>query len=158
MTILEQLDNDIRTYPETNVQLEIVEVEFEGTAVNESETVLFRVKVINNGIMNLKEVTLLIKGVNGATVANNGAAAPFEEQIVTGAIPEVAADGGSELTTGSKLKFKAPNLRFNEQPGVQTLVEATLEAWNGDLNRTFNAHTRPLDTVKATFAAQVHPQ
>lgn len=158
MTILEQLDNDIRAYPETNVQLEIVEVEFPDSALNEGEVGTFRVRVTNTGLLNLTDVSLRIKGVNGATVADNGLASPFVEEFVTQEIPKVAADGGSELTISTPLRFKAPNLRFNEQPGVQTLVEATLKAWDADLNRSFNDHTRPLDTVSATFAAQVHPQ
>lgn len=128
MTILQELDDELKAYPETNVQLEIVEVDFSsGDALNKSETAFFRVRVTNIGLVNMTNVSLRITGLNGATVANNGAAAPFVSEFVTQEIATIPADGGSELTIGSKLKFKAPN----KAQASQNLVTATLEDWTG---------------------------
>ena len=99
---------DVETYPETNVQLEIVEATFPGSGLNEDEQGTFRVKVANTGPLVLTNVTVRIKGQNGAMVANNGAAAPFVSQFVTGALPTVGAHNGSQFNSGGVLKFKAP--------------------------------------------------
>ena len=108
MGFFDDFTNALETYPETEVQLEIVEVNFPNSALNVDETATFRVKVTNTGPLVLTDVTLRIKGLNGATVANNGAAAPFVAEFVTQPIASVAAHGGSETTVGSPLKFKAP--------------------------------------------------
>jgi hypothetical protein len=49
------------------------------------------------------------------------------------------------------LKFKAPSAA---QPS-RNLVSATLEGWNATLNHILIGRSDPLDTVKATFAAEV---
>ena len=141
----------VETYPETNVQLEIVEVTFPDDALNVEEVGSFKVQVTNTGPLNLTNVTLRIKGLNGATVANNNIVAPFVSEFVTGAIPRVAAHGGAQLTPRSPLKFKAPS---SEQES-QNLIKATLEDHDSDMDHILNGHSDPLDTVRATFAAEV---
>lgn len=151
MGFFDDFTNALETYPETEVQLEIVEVNFPNSALNVDETATFRVKVTNTGPLVLTDVTLRIKGLNGATVANNGAAAPFVAEFVTQPIASVAAHGGSETTVGSPLKFKAPG----SAQEAQNLVRATLEDWNANTDHIFNGHSDPLDTVRANFAAEV---
>ena len=99
-------------------------------------------------------MSLRIKGLNGATVANNGAAAPFVSEFVTQTIASVAAHGGSRTTVGSPLKFKAPG---SAQDSLN-LVRATLEDWNANPDHIFDGHSDPLDTVRANFAAEVVPK
>ncbi|HEV2927998.1 MAG TPA: hypothetical protein VGW74_04835, partial [Propionibacteriaceae bacterium] len=114
----------------------------------------FRVKVTNTGPLNLTDVSLRIKGLNGATVANNGAASPFVSEFVTQTIASIAAHGGSQTTVGSPLKFKAPG---SAQDSLN-LVRATLEDWNANPDHIFDGHSDPLDTVRANFAAEVVPK
>ena len=138
-----------------NVQLEIVEVTFSGSGLNEDEHGTFRVKVTNKGPLVLTDVTLRIKGQNGALVANGGAAAPFVSDFVTQALPTVAAHNGSQLTSGSPLKFQAPP----EAAASQDLIQATLEDWNLNTLHIMNAHSdAKYDTAKTTFAAEVFPK
>jgi hypothetical protein len=147
----DEMTKAAETYAETNVQLEIVEVTFPGDALNVEEFGDFKVQVTNTGPLNLTNVTLRIKGLNGATVADNNVVAPFVSEFVTGAIPRVAAHGGSQLTTGSPLKFKTPS---SEQES-QNLIKAALEDHDLDTDHIMNGHSDPLDTVRATFAAEV---
>jgi hypothetical protein len=56
--------------------------------------------------------------------------------------------------TQSKLRFKAPS-EASEDGDSQNLFKVTLFNWNTNLDRILNGHTDPLDTVKATFAAEV---
>jgi uncharacterized membrane protein len=77
MTVINDLDAALQTYPETNVQLSIEEVEFPGDALNVNEEGSFRVRITNNGSLNLTDVTLKIKGLNGGLVKGGGGAADF---------------------------------------------------------------------------------
>jgi hypothetical protein len=58
MTVINDLDAALQTYPETNVQLNLEEVEFPGDALNVNEEGSFRVRITNNGSLNLTDVTL----------------------------------------------------------------------------------------------------
>jgi hypothetical protein len=151
MAFFDDMAAAMETYPVTNVDLEIVEVTTPGDALNVNEQGAFRVKVTNRGLLNLTGVTLRIHGQNGTTVANNGAIAPFESEFVTQEVPTINAHGGEQLTVGSPLKFRAPG----GAQDAKTLVKATIESWDANLNRILNGHSRPLDLPKGTFAAEV---
>ena len=151
MPFFDDMTDALAIYPETSVKLEIVEVDFVDEALNTLETATFRVQVSNSGPLELTNVTLRIKGLNGATVANNGAAAPFVSEFVTQELPTIAGHEGVEKTVGSPLKLKAPS---PAQPS-RNLVSATLEGWNANLNHILNSHSDPLATVKTTFATEV---
>ena len=119
----------VGTYPATFVDLEIVDVVTPG-ALNTGDKPSFRVKVTNRGALELTGVTLKIKGLNGATVKQNGAAAPFVPEFVT-ATSQLATVGGhaplgtgsSQTTNGSPFSFQAPG---SAQPS-RNLVQVTLE-------------------------------
>lgn len=151
MAFFDDMTAAVETYPVANVDLEIVEVTTPGDALNVNEQGSFRVKVTNRGPLNLTGVTLRIHGQNGATVANNGAIAPFVSEFVTQELPTINAHGGEQLTVGGPLKFRAPGGAQN----AKTLVKATLEDWNADLNHILNNHSRPLDVPKGTYADEV---
>ena len=154
MSIFDQMTTELAVYPVTNVQLEIVDVIIPGNALNSLEQGSFRVKVSNTGPLVLTGVTVRVTGQNGATVANNGAAAPFVSEFVTQALPTIGGHGDSQLTVGSSLKFKAP-------AGAQaskTLVKATLEAWDANTDHIMNGHSDPLPNgPQGTYAAEVVP-
>lgn len=150
MPFFDDMSTALEAYPVTDVTLEIVDVVTPGNALNVTEIVSFRVKVSNNGPLNLTNVTVRVKGQNGALVANNGAIAPFVSEFVTQALPTIGHNG-AQLTVGSPLKFKAP-------AGAQaskTLVKATLEDWDADLNHILNSHSDPVTSPSGTYAAAV---
>lgn len=138
------------TYSHTNVELEIVEVNPAGALIV-NQIVSFRVKVTNNGVLPLDGVTLLIKGLNGATVANNGAVAPFVSEFITQELPRITAHGDSQLTV--PLKFKAPA----EPQERQKLVSAKLEGSQASLDDIKRARSGSQEDAppKATYAAKV---
>ena len=73
----EDMTAAVGAYPAASVDLEIVDVVVPGSVINVNEKPSFRVKVTNRGPLEMTGVTLRIKGLNGATVKQNGAAAPF---------------------------------------------------------------------------------
>jgi hypothetical protein len=150
MPYFDEMATALAEYPVTDVTLEVVEVVVPGAALNVNEVASFRVRVSNNGPLNLSNVTVRIKAQNGALVANNGAISPFVSEFVTQALPTIG-NKSSQLTVGSPLKVKAP-------PGAQaskTLVKATLEGWDADLNNILNGRSDPLDNPSGTYAAAV---
>ncbi len=143
----------LAAYPETEVTLEFVEVGIPGEALNVGETATFKVKITNNGPLDLTGVTLRVKGLNGAKVADIGVIAPFEPEFVTqAAVPLVRGAGGSALTLGP-LKFKAPAQATGGS--VKDLVKVTLEDWDASLDRILNVRSQPLPTVSKTFSDRV---
>ncbi|MBC7995966.1 MAG: hypothetical protein H7Z15_22285 [Rhizobacter sp.] len=155
MAYFDDMTAALAAYPLTDVQLEIVDVTFPGTALNTGETGSFRVKVTNTGPLNLTGVTVRVSGQNGATVANNSVIAPFVSDFITQELPTISAHGGSQLSVGSPLKFKAPT----GAQASKTLVKATLEAWDANFDHILLGHSDPLrDGPKGTYAAQVVAQ
>src|SRR5262245_21837877 len=68
-------------YPEQFVVLEIVEVAFPDTVLNTGEEGTFRVRLTNNGLLDMTDVTLKIRGLNGTLVKSGGAGDfDFEEE------------------------------------------------------------------------------
>lgn len=151
MALLDELTTAVEDYPTTAVEIEIVEVSVPGNVLNAGETGTFRVKVTNRGSLHLHNLKVKVKGLNGALVKNNGAAAPYVTEFVSGVFDRVSAHGGSELNTGSPFGFKAPS---NAQPS-RNLVRAELDDWDGDLGHILNAHSRPVAGVKGTYASPV---
>jgi hypothetical protein len=150
MGLIAQLTEEIKNYPVTEVKVEIFDVTFPGGVLNVSEQGTFKVKVTNNGGLDLTDVTIRVQGQNGVVVANNGAAAPFVAEFISQVFPQIDAHGGSQISIGS-FKFRAP---ANAQSS-RVLLAASLEAWNTNFNHPLIDHTRPLAEAKGTFTAPV---
>lgn len=150
MAFFDDMAVALETYPVTDVELSIVDVVTPGSALNTGEVSTFRVQVTNRGPLNLTGVTVRVAGQHGATVANN-AVSPFVSEFVTQELPPINGHGGSQLTVGGPLKFKAPAAA----QASSTLVKATIEAWDANLDHMLIGHSDPLDPPKGTYAAQV---
>ncbi len=155
MAFFDDMNDALEIYPVDNVTIEIIDVTFTGNALNVNEEGTFRVRVNNNGPLELTDVTLKVSGQNGVKVRNNGGASPpFSSEFVSGPgqIPTIPGHDGSVLHTGGPWKFKAP-------AGAQdsrTLIKVTLEGWNANLNHILNSHSKELPVApKGTFAAAV---
>ncbi len=151
MAFFDDMSAALADYPVTDVELEIVEVAIPGAVLNEGEQGTFRVRITNRGPLNLSGVTVHVYGLNGATVANNSVIAPFVSDFTTQELAPVKAHGGSQLTVGAPLKFKAPG----GTQSLKTLVKVTLESWNADLDYILKGHSDPLGVPKGTYAAAV---
>lgn len=153
MSIWDDMVSAVEDYPETSIILSIVDVDPPGDVLNEGEVATFKVQLDNKGPLSLTSVTLRIKGLNGATVANSGAAALFVSEFVTSALPTIRGHNISPTITET-FKFKAPS-----STGVKSLVQATLEAWNPTLLHILNDHSDPHEDVppKATYTTNVSP-
>ena len=151
----EEMTTAVEGYAATFVDLEIVDVVFPGSVINVNERPSFRVKVTNRGALEMTGVTLRVKGVNGATVKQNGAAAPFVSEFVTttSQLATIGGHGGSQTTNGSPFAFSAPAAPQPNHP----LVQVTLEDHNFTLNHILNGHSDPLPSgpPKSFFSAPI---
>jgi len=74
--------------------------------------------------------------------------------FVSQELPTIAAHGGSQVTVGSPLKFRAPS---TPQP-ARALVRATLEAWDANLDHILIGHSDPMPAgPRGTYSAEVVP-
>ena len=147
MSVFDQMVTDLEAYPETSVVLEIVDVSLDGDVLNEDEIAFFKVRVTNNGPLDLTDVTLKVDGRNGATV-RPGLGADFVSDFTSSALPTIRGHGGTQEL--SLPAFQAPSA----QPS-KTLVNVTLAAWNAKLDHILIGHSDPVDVPKGIFAAEV---
>jgi hypothetical protein len=151
--------NDFRAamhdYPEQFVVLEIVEVDVPGNVLNTAEEGTFRVRLTNNGLLDMTEVTLKVRGLAGTLVKTGGAADfDYRNELTIGMDSEtIVGQGGVSLTAGSKLKFKAP---AGTKPAGTQLFKATIAEWNGSLVRLLNGHSHAEDVAPTgVYSSQV---
>ena len=150
MSVFDQMVTDLEAYPEAHVLLEIVDVSFPDDVLNEGEEGFFKVRVTNNGALDLTNVKLKVDGRNGATV-KPGVGANFTSEFTSVELPTIDAHGGfQELSLPG---FKAPAAA---QPS-KTLINVTLAAWNAKLDHIFIDHSDPVDLPKGIFASEVAP-
>jgi hypothetical protein len=150
MGIFADMIRELQAYPETHVVLEIVDVSFTEDVLNQGEVGDFKVRVTNNGALDLTDVTLKVEGRNGATV-RDGLAADFEPEFISTELPTIGGHGGFQETTFAS--FLAPD----SPQESKTLVKATLASWNANTNHIFNDHSDPVDPPRGTFATEVVP-
>jgi hypothetical protein len=151
--------NDFRAamhdYPEQFVELEIVEVDFPGNVLNTTDQGTFRVRLTNNGLLDMTDVSLKVQGLAGTLVKTGGAAdLEYREELTIGMNSEtIVGQGGVSLTQGSKLQFKAP---AGTKPAGTQLFKATIAGWNGSLVRLLNGHSHEEEIAPAgTYSNQV---
>jgi hypothetical protein len=150
--------NDFRTamhdYPEQFVELEIVDVAFPGSVLNAGDEGTFKVQVRNNGLLDMTDVSLKVRGLAGTLVRTGSAAdQTYRQELTIGMESEtIAGQGGVSVTQGSKLKFKAP---AGTRPAGTPLFEATIANWNGNLVRLLNGHSHGGTAPAGTYSNQV---
>lgn len=154
MGFFNDMKKAVETYPTEFIELDIIDLSFPGSVLNQGEEGSFKVQVTNRGALNLTDVTVKVKGVNGAQVKTGGAAdTNYRSEFVTGKsqLEKLNAHGDSEVIGGSPMKFKAPG---SPQP-AGNLLEVTIQDWDGNLDHIMLAHSDPVDSPKATFNSQV---
>ncbi len=149
MSVIDDLTAAVEAYPKSNVQIQIEDVQFPGEVLNVDEEGTFKVRVTNNGPLNLTDVTVKIKGLNGALVRVGPPLIGYTEESQAN-IHDVAGDGGSVLSP--EFFFKAPD---KPSETSEDLFKATLHDWNANLNRILNDHTDPVGAVKDVYTHEV---
>ena len=181
MAFFDDMTTALQDYPASNVVIEIIDVVLSsGNVLNTLEQASFKVKVRNNGPLNLTGVTLRIKGVNGAKLKSNGIAVPpvvvlpigartpaaslgartpapplgqFVDEIVSKVLPTIGGHVGFQTTETFTMKAPAD---ATVGP-AENLVKASLEAWDAELAHILVGHSDPQGAVNGFYSAVVVP-
>lgn len=150
MGILDDIASAAQSYPVDNVDLEVVEIQFPGSALNTNEEGSFRVRVINNGPVRLKDVVVRVRARNGLEVKSNNAIATFGDEIEVHFRDDIEP-GDSGTSGGSVFHFRAPNA---SQP-VRNLIRLTMKEWKVDLNSISESEQGPSSEPVGIWAEEV---
>jgi hypothetical protein len=145
----------LESYPADYVTLEIVNIApINGTAsLNAGERASFDVRVKNAGPLQMADLEVRIKGLNGALVKNVGAADPFDDEVIAvNAFPVIAAHNTVNAgENGGSFEFLAP---ATPQPPLD-LVEVSIENWTALTEHLHQNHAQAAPSVKAVHRDRV---
>lgn len=156
----------VQTYPDANVVVDIRDFDpVEDDSLNEGEQATFKVRITNNGLLNMKAVTVRVKAENDATLkrpldipnvpvaAAKAVVANTTTELVSKPIASINANGGTGTTEVFTL-----NAPPDDTNGVSTrLLTVTLEGWDADLGHLLENKSTARAAVKDTHSEVVHP-
>ena len=151
MSVLTDLVREIETYPRDHLKLEIVEVEYSGSSINEEEAVTFRIQATNTGPLDMNQLSLLLEGLPGTLVKEgNGAASPWGDRyrIPGDYFGDVPADSQATVVSqGSPYTFKATSASSNPRD----LIRVSVAGWDAP----YMAHSRKDAAANVVYSSTV---
>ena len=166
MAFFDDMGSAVRTYPDSNVSIEIIDFDPASNEVlNEGEQATFKVRITNNGVLDMNAVTVKVLADSGATLRRpldvplpSGRAAAvvastWVTALVSKAIAAIPANGGTATTEAFTLKAP-PN---HSSPFSLNLLTASLNGWDAGLGYLLNTKSVARAGVKDTHGAVVHP-
>ncbi len=173
MAFFDDFSNAVRDYPDANVVVEILNFDpASGDALNEGEEATFKVRITNNGLLDMSGVTVKVKGEGGATLkrpldlpsqpvkqaaaqaaAVTATPVSWVTELISKPVVLIAASGG--VGTTEVFTLKAPPDSTN--PQSVNLLTVTLNGWDAALSYLLINKSVARAAVKDTHAAVVHP-
>jgi hypothetical protein len=166
VAFFDDMNSAVRTYPDSNVSIEIIDFDPASNQVlNEDEQATFKVRITNNGVLEMNAVTVKVAADNGATLrrpldvplqggrAAAVVASTWVTELVSKAIASIAANGGTATT--EVMTLKAPPEATS--PTSVNLITASLNGWDAGLGYLLNTRSVARAAVEDTHAAVVHP-
>lgn len=156
MSLLDDLTTEIKDYPHTHLTLEIIEVEPDGININAGEEGTFTLQVANSGPLDVRNLQLVVTGLNGTQVKGAGAAAQFAGTALSNIFDLVPAHQGSRPVRmdGGRMHFLAPK----KQKEFTELIEASVGDWYTDLDHQLMDHSDPDPSASTTYSDEVLPK
>ena len=154
MTILDDLTTAMNDYPETSIDLAIVNVEFPGQVLTVGDVGEFDIQVTNRGPLVLTDALFKIVGKRGTLVKGLGAADTFESENFIGRSDDIPGHNSDN----PYLVHAFFEVTRSTAGDLKDLVEVTLDAWNASLSHLLNGHSDPSDLPVATYNAEVVPR
>lgn len=155
MSVLDDIANAMNSYPRDETVIEIVNEGRVGsstdTDVNSGEIWEFRIKLTNNGHVDMTNVPLHILGLNGTTVREK-ATDSFGPGMIVGNLNPL---GGGSTVTSRAFQFQAPP---GTEPAGTELFHVHIQDWEAGsgFDHFFTAHTK--DDNDAAALGIVYPR
>jgi hypothetical protein len=127
MSLINDLTSEIGKYATDFCKTEIIgfSINGGGTVLNKGETFQFRVRVTNEGNLDMRNVQVLVIGSLFADVATGSG--PFGSQVLANKF-EILPAGGSQSTGFFRGTAKAIT------SGAQSIVTARINSWDASLD------------------------
>jgi hypothetical protein len=158
--IIDELVSAVNVYATDNVATQIVDVDVSGTGevLNVGDVVEFKVRVTNQGQLNMKGVVVRVVGTEYADVSSSGANGPFSSQADSASFnleslpPLSPYPPPSTHTTGpfwAKMTKKTGAIAPN-------IVTAGILKWDASLDHILFAHSGR-GAREGALSAQIYP-
>lgn len=154
MTLLDDLSAAMNDYPETSIELQLVNVEFPGQVLTVGDVGEFDIQITNRGPLVLSDVLFKIVGKRGTLVKGLGAADTFQPENFIGRSDDIPGHNSRDPFLVHAF-FEVHRATSGQ---VRDLVEVTLDSWNGSLSHILNGHSDPSALPVATYADEVVPR
>jgi hypothetical protein len=152
------LSDAVAGYPALSVTLTIEDLTVtNGTtgSVNVNEVWKFKVKVKNNGDLNMTNVKVHVEAQNKAKVSTNPSAGVWKDELDDiGGITHYRVDAGESFKTND-IYFQAPSKDSNNK--TIDLVRVSIADWDADLTYILTNRAGQADPPSATYPAVVYP-
>ena len=154
-TILDDIANAVRDYPKKYVDLVFADVDPEvGDSINVNEKANFRIRVVNNGPLTMRDVKIRVVAKNGAKVKGNGAIDPLDGE----AFANLDVVGGHNMVSPDETTLMTLQASATTKPAGTDLLEAYIDEWDADFQHSLLSHSRPVTERLGLYEAQVHAQ
>jgi hypothetical protein len=155
MTVLDDVYADIKKYPSTYVTIEIIDVDWDGVAINDEEDVEFRFQAANGGMLRMTDLSFKVEGINGTLVKGNGAGNQYVSSFTTspGWFPDLPAHQADDPVTWATLPFTFKPTRVSSTS--RELLRVSVAGWSSSWDHVFDNHTEADPDAKASYSSAV---
>jgi hypothetical protein len=158
--ILEDLLEAFEDYPHEYlmISIEVDPNDIPGSIINVGDVVPFRLRIRNDGPLDMNELNLTVSGVNGTEVLSNGSRAQWGDEFdISGEwngdfLGHMSESIWRPNDTGGKFKFR-PTRQFGENRA--DLVKVEVKDWRSDWSHYERAHTRADPAANDTYRSTV---
>lgn len=152
-TVLDDLVEAVNTYPKTYLTVEIFAVNPPGGAVNVGEDITFRVRVRNDGPLNVNDLTVLIEALDGANGVKLHGGTQFVPSITSEVFPQLRGHQADDEW------IEPPDGHFHfEAGGLSTLadlVKVSINDHNLDWDHLLLGHSDPRPNANDIYSDEV---
>ena len=151
MGMIDDLLSAIDDYPEESVEISIVDFREPGTHINVNETCSFRVRVENNGPLDLDDLILHIESSGFTRVGRTPLA--FSDVISSG---RRDVDAHSSVTYGTFF-MRADSATGNQGQLEEDLISVHISGFNASLQHILRDHSHHSGDPEASYNRHIHP-
>lgn len=156
MSVIDDLSTAVANYAtndcDTTIEQFSVTTGPSTTTLNSEDKFQYKVKIRNNGKLNMKNVKIRVKGSDWALVALNGST-DFESTVLLDETPSINIDAGGSFTTGF---FLGQATKLDTAGVKKDIVTARIDSWDGALDYILNLSSGAGD-YEGTLNKEVAP-
>ncbi len=156
MGMFDDLLTAINQYPSEDVTISVTDFEEPGTHINVGETCRFRVRVQNNGQLDMRDVRLHIEGSEFASVTVTnflGTPLGFSSSVVSGGRN---IDAHSSATFGD-FHIRADAATPNAGTADRDLFTIHIRSFDAGLEHIFRDHRHHAGSPEVAYNRHIHP-